>query len=338
MEKTQKIKESFSENRTVLGEVLPLDTPFTILIDTSDVCNFKCNYCFRAKSSTQQAKDYRKNQLMSMETFKRTVDQMKEFPQQIKRISLSHNGEPLCNPKLPDMVSYVKEKGFTGCCEIHTNASLLTHEKSNSLIKSGLNRMIISLQGLTQEKYNQTCGVAVDLERFYDELEYLYENRGTDLQICIKIVDEALESGEEELFLDKYSKVADRVFIEKVIPLWGIESAEHEKTTWVNKYGRAEKWQECCPLIFYTMNVLPSGIIYPCTHLIPPFDFGTVYTNTLFKAWNSEERIRFLKYMLKHGRSACGDCATCYIPQNTVFKEEDRIDPYRDKILSRMDK
>ncbi len=331
-----KVKESFHENRTVLGKVLPIDTPFTILIDTSDVCNFKCNYCFRATGSDTAAPDYRKNQLMSLETFSRVVEQMKAFPQQIKRISLSHNGESLCNPKLPEMVSMVKEAGFTGCCEIHTNASLLTHEKSDALIKAGLNRMVISLQGLTAEKYKETCGVKISMERFYDELSYLYANKTDDLQMNIKIVDVALEPGEDQLFLEKYSKVADRVFIEQVVPLWGIEAEEKENTSWKNKYGRAESWQECCPLAFYTINVLPSGKIYPCSHLTPPFDLGTVYTTTLYEAWNSPKRIAFLKDMLERGRDAYCECSRCYIPQNTIMMEEDKIDSYRNEILQRM--
>lgn len=331
-----KVKESFSENRTVLGKVLPLNTPYTILIDTSDVCNFKCNYCFRAKGSQEIALDYRKNQLMTMETFRRIIEQMKEFPHQFKRISLSHNGEPLCNPYLSEMVAYIKANGFTGCCEIHTNASLLTHKKSNELIEAGLNRMIISLQGLTGEKYAQTCNIKIDMERFYDELAYLYENKSSDLQINIKIVDSALDAGEEEVFLERYSKVADRVFVEQVIPLWGIKIEDKDNINWKNKYGRIEVWQSCCPLMFYTLNVLPSGKIYPCSHLNPPFDLGTVYTTTLKRAWNSSRRREFLKYMLENDRDFCEQCKVCYIPQNTIMTEEDKIDNYRQEILARM--
>lgn len=331
-----KVKESFQEKRSVLGKVLPVDTPFTILIDTSDVCNFKCTYCFRAEGSDSAAPDYRKNQLMSLETFERVVEQIKEFPQQIKRISLSHNGEALCNPNLPKMVSMLKGAGFIGCCEIHTNGALLTHEKSDALIKAGLNRMVISLQGLTAEKYKETCGVKINMEKFYDELEYLYTHKTSELQINIKIVDVALEQGEDALFIDKYSRVADRVFIEQVVPLWGIEISEKETGQWINKYGRASAWQECCPLAFYTINVLPSGKIYPCSHLTPPFDLGTVYSTTLYEAWNSPQRLDFLRCMLEQGRDVYKECSSCYIPQNTIMTEEDKIDGYRQEILKRM--
>ncbi len=331
-----KVKESFQENRTLLGKVLPLSTPYTALIDVSDVCNFKCNYCFRASGSDINAPGYRNNVLMSWENYTRAIDQLTEFPEQVKRISLSHNGESLCNPRLPEMVSYVKQKGLTGCCEFHTNGSLLTHEKSKQLVDAGLNRMIISLQGMTAEKYKDVCHATVDMERFYDELSYLYSIKTEKLQVNIKIVKEALESGEEELFLEKYGKVADRVFIERVVPLWGLENEAEPDVQWENKYGRKEKWQSCCPLLFYTIGVHPTGDIYPCSHIVPPFKLGNVSETTLKQAWESAKRKEFLLQMLREGRGACEECVNCYIPQNTIMTEADRIDDYREEILGRL--
>lgn len=336
MEKEVYVKESFQENRTTLGKVLPLDTPYTALIDVSDVCNFKCNYCFRASGSDIKAPGYRNNVLMSWENFTRAIDQLTEFPQQIKRISLSHNGESLCHPMLPEMVSYVKQKGLTGCCEIHSNGTLLTHEKSKQLVEAGLNRIIISLQGMSAEMYKEVCHATIDMDKFYDELAYLYSIKSENLQVNIKIVREALLDGEEELFLKKYGEVADRVFIEQVIPLWGVEDVPEEGGQWVNKYGRKEKWQSCCPLLFYTIGVHPTGEIYPCSHIVPPFKLGNVADTTLKDAWNSMRRKEFMRQILREGRGACNECANCYIPQNTIMTDADRIEEYREEILERL--
>ena len=71
------IIKSYSKDRHILGEELPLDTPYTILIDISDMCNLRCKYCFRYDESIK-AEDYRKNRLMDWETFLRIVEQMKE--------------------------------------------------------------------------------------------------------------------------------------------------------------------------------------------------------------------------------------------------------------------
>ena len=68
------IIKSYSQDRNVLGKVLPLDTPYTVLIDISDSCNLRCKYCFRYDTSIG-AEDYRKNRLMDWKTFQIVVEQ-----------------------------------------------------------------------------------------------------------------------------------------------------------------------------------------------------------------------------------------------------------------------
>lgn len=326
------IKPSYEEKRTVLGEVLPLKTPYTVLIDVSDMCNIRCNYCFRAKNSKIEAGDYRKNQLMTWDVFKIVVEQLTEFQDEFKRISFSHNGEPLCNPQLPEMIKYVKNKGIKGKCDLHTNGILLNHDMSDRLIQSDVDRIIVSLQGITAKKYMEIAGIKLDFERFYDNLKYFYEKK-TYTQFDIKIVDAALDEGEAQQFYEMFGKIADRVFIEKVVPIWDGTENHNESH---NKYGYTNLWQKCCPIAFYTISVLPSGKIYPCTHITTPYDSGDIYTTTLKQAWDGDKRREFLLHQLKNGRDCIETCRDCYIPQNTVFTPADSIDSYREDIFKRM--
>lgn len=326
------IIKSYSQDRHVLGEVLPLETPYTILIDISDMCNLRCKYCFRYDENIE-AEDYRKNRLMDWDTFVQVVEQIKEFPDQIKRIALSHHGEPLCNRLLPKMVKYIKTSGLTAKTDIHTNALLLDELYIDELCEAGIDRVVISIQGLDENKYMEEGGVHIDFAHFYHMLELLYKKK-TNTQIHIKIVDEAV-GAEKEKFYELFSPIADRVFVESLVPLWtGIDMAEdhYEK----NKYGDVFKIQQCCPLIFYTINVLPDGTIYPCSHIRPPFKLGNVHETTLLAAWNSEKRNEFLKQMLVHGRFEIEACRNCFIPQNTVMTSEDSIDAYAEQIRKRM--
>lgn len=328
------IIKSYSQDRNVLGKVLPLDTPYTVLIDISDSCNLRCKYCFRYDTSIG-AEDYRKNRLMDWETFQIVVEQLKEFPSQIKRIALSHNGEPLCNRKLPQMVSYIKNAGLTGRTEIHTNGLLLDKQYIEELCEAGIDRVVISLQGLDGDAYYKECGVKIDFERFYYHLKYFYQKK-RDTQIHIKIVDEAV-GDERDRFYEMFSPIADRVFVESVVPLWtdsDMKTGEVEK----NKYGDTFKVQQCCPLVFYTINVLPDGTIYPCSHIRPPFKLGNVKETTIYEAWNGAQKKVFMKDMLESGRFKMEACKNCYIPQNTVMTPEDSIDAYAEEILERINR
>ena len=325
------IIKSYSKDRHILGEELPLDTPYTILIHISDMCNLRCKYCFRYDESIK-AEDYRKNRLMDWETFLRIVEQMKEFPGQFKRIALSHHGEPLCNRLLPQMASYVKSAGLTGKTDIHTNALLLDGQYVEELCEAELDRIVISIQGLNEKKYLEECGARIDFGRFYQTLEMLYRKK-KKTQIHIKTVDEAVD-GEKEEFYKLFSPIADRVFVESVVPLW--TGADMKEDEFENKYGDVFQIQKCCPLVFYTINVLPDGTIYPCSHIRPPFRLGNVHDTTLAEAWNSEKKREFLKQMLLCGRFDAGECKNCYIPQNAVMTREDSIDGYAEQILGRM--
>ena len=51
--KYKNVEKSFNQKRNVLGKVLPLSTPYTVLIDISDMCNLRCNYCFRYDDSIE---------------------------------------------------------------------------------------------------------------------------------------------------------------------------------------------------------------------------------------------------------------------------------------------
>lgn len=334
MSTCNKIKPSFDTERQVLGKIYPLSTPFTVILDASEACNFKCNYCFRAdfnKAHWGYAKD---NQVMSWELFIKAVEQIKSFPQTVKQISLSNHGEPLVNRKLPDMVRYIKNVGIRSKVAIHTNASLLNEKYAYDLADSNIDRIVISLQGLDEEKYYETCGVRIDYERFYSNLCLLY-NAKKDTQIHIKIANTALREKEENKFYEMYQSISDRVFIEQIVPIWKdvkINDASDIK----NKYGKVFEKQQCCPLIFNTIVITPIGDVYPCTQLLSPYKLGNVNDVNVVELWNGSLRRELLFKQCKMNNPDL--CKSCYILQNCICTEEDMIDSYREEILERLER
>lgn len=330
-----KIKPSFDENRQKLGKVLPLSTPFNVLIDSSEACNFSCQYCFRADKNEEVWGYAAKKNNMPWNVFTRIVDQILEFPEPVKQISLSGHGEPLCNRKVPDMVRYIKEKGISSRISLHTNASLLDEEYVKDLTDSKIDRIVVSLQGMTEEKYKQVCGASIDYNYFFENLKRLSEIK-TNTQLHIKIADVALEAGEEKLFYEKFSPIADRVFVEKIVPIWkDMEMSDAMiKTMCENKYGAKFPYQNCCPVLFHTLFVTPSGEVYPCTQLLFPESLGNVCSSTLLELWNGEKRKQLLRKQLELQK--CEACNGCYIKNNSIFTSEDLIDEYRLEILERL--
>lgn len=331
------IKPSFDTNRQVLGKIFPLVTPFTVILDSSEVCNFKCSYCFRAEKNENAWGYAIKNNMMSKEIFETAVSQIQQFPDEVRQISLSHQGEPLTNRNLPQMVKYIKEKGLKGRVSIHTNGSLLTPQYAQELADSEIDRVIVSLQGLSSEQYRAVCGYKLDFEKFYTNLEYFYKVK-KNTQICIKIIDAALKKGEEDKFYDMFMPIADRVFIEKVTPIWkekDYSNLEKNSHLAFNKYGEGFEPQKLCPLIFHTIVVLPNGDVYPCTQLLQKEKLGNIQEQPLIKLWNGEIRTKMLLNQCRI--SAPEICEDCGIRQNTIYAKEDMIDEFREEILDRLE-
>lgn len=329
------ISPSFDRDRQVLGHILPLKAPFNVLIDVSEVCNFRCQYCFRANQDKKAYGYAVKNDLMEWNTFTHIAEQILEFPEPVKQISLSGHGEPLCNKQVPDMVHYIKEKGITSRVSLHTNASLLDKEYAKRLSDSDIDRVVVSLQGMTSKKYKEVCGAVIDYECFYENLAFFSE-RKQRTQLYIKIADMALDEGEEEQFYKRFLPIADRAFIERIVPIWketeifSVQEAEMKK----NKYGEEFPKQHCCPVLFHTIHVIPSGDVYPCTQILYPKPLGNVWGSSLLELWNGEERKRLLREQLElHSPEICHDC---YIKDNSIFTKEDLIDDAREEILQRL--
>lgn len=338
MDKKAHIQPSYDTDRQILGKVYPLRTPFNVIIDSSEACNFRCNYCFRYDDNRENWGYAAGGRLMDWDIFVRSFNCVKEFPDEVRQISLSNHGEPLCNKKLPAMARYMRDNGFKGRISIHTNGSFLNHEFASELALSGLSRIVISLQGMNTDKYREICGVSCRFEELVDNISVLYDTKmeaGASLQVDVKIADVALDEGEEELFFELFSPISDRVFVENIVPIWKNVGQDNVEQVNNNKFGKTFPKQKCCPLIFHTIVVAPNGDIYPCTQLLNEHKLGNIKDDSLVDCWNRQERSMLLKDILSF--DAPGMCDNCYILQNSIYAKEDMIDEYRIEILSRID-
>jgi radical SAM protein with 4Fe4S-binding SPASM domain len=87
-------------------------------------------------------------------------------------IQFYFQGEPLLNKDLPQMIREAHEAGLYTI--VSTNAQALTPELAQALVASGLDRIIISMDGLTQESYS-AYRIGGSVEKCKEALRYLRE-------------------------------------------------------------------------------------------------------------------------------------------------------------------
>lgn len=323
--------------RVRLADAVPLDTPFTVYVFPTTYCNFKCSYCAHSQGKEELKEQYNfELQNMTMDTFKHVVEQLKQFPQKVKVVSVTGHGEPMIHPDLPEMIRLLKAAEVSERIEVISNGSLLTHELADRLIDAGLDILRISLQGLSAEKYKEVCEYTLDYDRYIENLGYYYKHKKPGQQLFVKIIDVALEKGEEETFYHTFQDISDRMFIEYCQKVYsGVKLTQNMEFHSTNRYGTTLPKQQVCALSFFMLGIYPDGTVIPCDTIYRPAVLGNVNQDTLMKMWNGDILKDFRIKELKEGRFANPECARCVTPDD-VLRVEDALDDDRDRILERM--
>lgn len=327
------IKPIYGTERVKLSNAIPLTTPFSIFVFPTTYCNFKCIYCGHSLGHQKMKEMYDfVPQNMTMDTYKKVIDQMKEFPARFKMLSLTGQGEPLINKNLPLMVKMAREAKVAERIEFITNASLLTHEMSDALIDAGLDTMRISLQGLNAEKYKEICGADIDFELFLENIRYFYSHK-KDTNLYVKIMDVSLEEGEEEKFYELFGNCTDRMYVEKMLPAYEGVDITKDMSVEYDRYGRKHEKRKVCPLPFYMLGVFPDGDVEPCDTIYKPIVIGNVHEESLYDIWNGKKLRDFWKIQLSGERHCNARCSTCCAPDD-VSHPEDILDQDAGELLN----
>jgi radical SAM protein with 4Fe4S-binding SPASM domain len=113
--------------------------PITISLEPTTACNLRCPECPSGLRSFTRPTGNLKEDF-----FRKTIN---ELYKELIYLIFYFQGEPYINPKFLDMVKYANNKG------IYTNGHFLNEENAKKTIESGLDRLIISVDGTTQEVY-----------------------------------------------------------------------------------------------------------------------------------------------------------------------------------------
>jgi radical SAM protein with 4Fe4S-binding SPASM domain len=311
--------------RTVLAEVLPLDTPYVLQIFPIYACNFTCEYCFHAVPKKERGfvSDW---PVMKYDLYKKCIDELALFDNKLKVLRFVGMGEPLLHKNIAEMVEYGVARNVAQRVELLTNGSLLTMRMSDALIAAGLSRLVVSLQGISKKKYRQISKVDIDFENFAANIAYFYKQK-TNTHVYIKIVDYALDDTDtEQKFYEIFGNICDSIAVENAVPI--MPGVDYEKVL-KSPSGSATQFNlpvapiQVCPQPFFTMQINPDGKVVPCYQISYPAIMGDANHQTMQEIWNGEDYRSFRRAMLD-GRNHVNDvCAQCNFIQYRLFPEDD---------------
>lgn len=119
------------------------DTLTKLYVEITTTCNLDCVMCMRRAWNEPLG-------TMPLDLFRELMTQLAAFDQP-PVIHLGGIGEPMHHPEFLDIVAAAKESGAR--VEMTTNGMLLTEEMASAVYDLGMDRIMVSIDGVTQSSY-----------------------------------------------------------------------------------------------------------------------------------------------------------------------------------------
>lgn len=129
---------------SVFKKSVNIGFPISITIEPTNYCNLKCSECPSGSGLLTREKGY-----IDFNLYKKIID---EIYKKTIYLTLYFQGEPYLHPRFFELIKYASDKKMF--VTVSTNGHFLSKENALKTIDSGLDKLIISLDGTTQESYS----------------------------------------------------------------------------------------------------------------------------------------------------------------------------------------
>lgn len=283
--------------------------PRTFYLEPTNYCNLACVMC---PSSTST----RKRGYMDFNMFCHSIDNIPDS----SYVNLYHSGEPLRHPRIVDMVSYITETKPHIITTIATNATLLSEDLSERLIKAGLGIMLFSFDAMDKKIYENIRqgahyeDVVANMKKFIEIKRKLRTDKPLAIVDLVKIkqFDQDMDGYIEQLI----SLGMDTVRVKKYLNWIDLKPEGTEKSPVQNKR---------CRFPFNTLIILWNGDVIPCCPDINGrYLCGNVEEKSMTDIWNGE-KLNVLREAAKKGDlhtiDLCKNCQDVEAFSSCVFEK-----------------
>ncbi len=298
----------------LVGKPLMWGKPTTLSIEPTTSCNLRCPECPSGLRSFT-----RPTGMLQAELFEQVIDQVKGH---LTWLHLYFQGEPFLNPRFLEMVKLADAKRiFTSTS---TNAHYLHETQVKGILDSGLKQLIVSMDGITQEVYEQ-YRVGGSLEKVQEGLKLLVSERRKSGKSFPRIILQFLVTGQNEHQLPALKSWAKALQVDelqlKSTQIYHFEngSALIPSDLGYSRYIPAGngKWklkaeiENKCWRMWQGAVVTWDGRVVPCcfdkdaSHVM-----GELRESSLATIWNSLPYLNFRKQLLAD-RSQIEMCRNC---------------------------
>ncbi|MFN2457186.1 MAG: radical SAM/SPASM domain-containing protein [Chitinophagaceae bacterium] len=289
--------------------------PVSISFEPTTSCNLRCPECpsgLRAFS--------RPTGMLSKDFFRETIDQLHK---KLTYLVFYFQGEPYLNPDFLNMVQYASSRKIYTATS--TNAHFLNDANAKRTVESGLDRLIISLDGTTQEVYQQ-YRVGGNLSKVLQGAANIVKWKKELKSKTPFIIFQFLVVRHNEHQIAEVHRIAKEIGVDQVrlktAQVYDYENDPNKLIPTLTKYSRYKKDQEGkmrfkgnnqnhCWRLWHDPVITWNGIVSPCC-----FDkdaqhkLGNLHEQTFKELWHNKNYRQFRSKVLQ-SRKNIDICANC---------------------------
>ncbi len=296
------------------GQPVHRGLPISLSFEPTTACNLRCPECPSGLRSFT-----RPTGMMQEALFKKIIDELQDT---LLYLLFYFQGEPFLHPRLLELIQYASERNIYTATS--TNAHFLHDAQARQTVASGLDRLIISIDGTTQETYEQ-YRVGGQLEKVLAGTQNIIRwkkalksrtphvifqflvVRPNEHQIAdVKAL--ARRLGVDEVLL-KTAQIYDYQQGSPLIPLQEQYARYHRQKD--GTYAIKNPLLNHCWKMWHSCVITWDGQVVPCC-----FDkdaqhsLGNIAQNSFREVWHGDAYHHFRKQLL-HSRSQIDICQNC---------------------------
>jgi radical SAM protein with 4Fe4S-binding SPASM domain len=308
-----KVLGSFYMSR-LTGKPVQWGYPVSISFEPTTSCNLRCPECPSGLRAFTRPTGMLENQF-----FRQTIDEMHK---ELLYLIFYFQGEPYLNPAFLDMVQYAASRKIYTATS--TNAHYLTDENARKTVESGLDRLIISIDGTTQEVYEQ-YRVGGRLDKVLAGAKNIVKWKKTLNSSKPFVVFQFLVVKPNEHQIEDVKQLAKEVGVDdvwfKTAQIYDYEKDPNQLIPTIDKYSRYKKKGDVyepknklanhCWKLWHANVITWDGLVVPCC-----FDkdaqhqLGNLKEMSFRETWNNESYKMFRKQLM-NSRKNIDICSNC---------------------------
>ncbi|MEH0154642.1 SPASM domain-containing protein [Limibacter armeniacum] len=288
--------------------------PFSLALEPTTSCNLRCPECPSGLRAFT-----RPTGMLQEKLFREAID---ELSSTLLYLTFYFQGEPFLNPSFLEMVQYASSKNIYTATS--TNAHYLNDAVAKKTVESGLDRLIISIDGTTQETY-QSYRIGGKLEKVIEGTKNMVKWKQKLQSATPRLVFQFLVVKPNEHQLEEARQLAKDLGVDeitfKTAQIYDYENGSPLIPT-LDKYSRyakqsdgtyriKNKLENSCWKMWHSCVITWDGNVVPCCFdKDAHYQLGNMQKGGFEKVWRSAPYNRFRKQLLK-ARSEIDICKNC---------------------------